>query len=42
MHFLSKSLIACALLSAGVSAANAGVVVVGRVSFMTAIKGILY
>lgn len=29
MHFLSKSLIACALLSAGVSAANAGVVIGG-------------
>ncbi|EKS9201223.1 fimbrial biogenesis chaperone [Enterobacter cloacae] len=29
MHFLSKSLIACALFSAGVSAANAGVVIGG-------------
>lgn len=29
MHFLSKSLIACALLSASVSAANAGVVIGG-------------
>jgi P pilus assembly protein, chaperone PapD len=29
MHFLSKSLIACALLCAGVSAANAGVVIGG-------------
>lgn len=29
MHFLSKTLIACAILSAGVSAANAGVVIGG-------------
>lgn len=29
MHFLSKSLIACAVLSAGISAANAGVVIGG-------------
>lgn len=29
MHFLSKSLVACAIISAGVSAANAGVVIGG-------------